>query len=102
MWRIVAFSQKLRSISKATTLLFVERDIAVAQQIVSGAESKLAQCIDASSPQQILPLQIQIAALELDIAKASNGTIPPSAAQGKLALAKDKLKALNPKSPWLR
>ena len=94
-----------RSIVEATIvkgLLLVESDIAFAQQILSGAESKLAQCIDASSPQQILPLQIQIAALELDIAKASNGTIPPSAAQGKLALAKDKLKALNPKSPWLR
>ena len=83
-------------------LLFVESEIAVAQQILSSAESKLAQCLVASSQQQILPLQIQIAKLELEIAKASNGTISPLTAQEKLALAKDKLKELNPKSPWLR
>ena len=83
-------------------LLFVESDIGVAQQILSSAESKLAQCLEASSQQQILPLQIQIAKLELEIAKASNGSISPLPAQEKLALAKDKMKAINPKSPWLR
>lgn len=94
-----------RSIVEATIekgLLFVGSELAVAQQILGSAESKLAQCLDASSQQQILPLQIQIAKLELEIANASNGTISPLTAQEKLVLAKDKLKELNPKSPWLR
>jgi len=83
-------------------LQLVGTDLLQAQQVLAKTEVKLAECSETSTANQMLPLEIQIANLELQIAQASAGSILPMAAQKRLDAAKVKLRAINPNSPWLR
>jgi tetratricopeptide (TPR) repeat protein len=79
-----------------------KKDIELAQSLLKKAEERVAGLSDKSSAMQLLPLEIQIAKLDLKIAEASDEAISPTAAQQRLDAAKEKLKAIEPKSVWLR